>query len=63
MCAESVPWRCHRSLVSDALKFKEWKVFHVINKSEPKEHEFTPFLKAKNDWFYYPKKGQMGLGI
>lgn len=44
MCAEAVPWRCHRSLVADALTLKKWKVFHIQSKITAKPHELTPFL-------------------
>lgn len=45
MCAEAVPWRCHRSLIADALTLDHWKVFHIISKQPPKKHKLTPFLK------------------
>jgi uncharacterized protein (DUF488 family) len=32
MCAEALYWRCHRSLVADALILKKWKVFHILSK-------------------------------
>ena len=44
MCAEAVPWRCHRSLIADALTLRKWKVFHITSKQSPKMHTLTPFL-------------------
>lgn len=41
MCSEAVWWRCHRSLVSDYLKWKGWKVMHIINKNKIEEHPYT----------------------
>ncbi len=45
MCAEAVPWRCHRSLLADALTVQKWKVFHIQSKKTAKEHALTPFLQ------------------
>lgn len=47
MCAEAVPWRCHRSLVADLLTVRKWKVFHIQSKKTAKRHRRTPFLKMK----------------
>jgi uncharacterized protein (DUF488 family) len=47
MCAEAVWWRCHRSLISDYLKSKGWKVFHILNKSKPKLHTYTAPAKIR----------------
>lgn len=44
LCAEAVPWRCHRSLIADALLLRKWKVFHIISKQPAKLHTLTPFL-------------------
>lgn len=45
LCAEAVPWRCHRSLVADALKIKKWKVFHIVSTKRATLHHLTPFLQ------------------
>lgn len=44
MCAEALPWRCHRSLIADALTLKKWKVFHILSKKTAHLHTLTPFL-------------------
>ena len=54
MCAEAVPWRCHRSLIADALTLRSWHVFHITSKQPAKEHELTPFLKTDGDKLFYP---------
>jgi uncharacterized protein (DUF488 family) len=41
MCSESLWWRCHRSLVSDYLKLKGWKVMHIMEVSKSTEHSYT----------------------
>lgn len=43
MCAEAVPWRCHRSLISDAEIVHHVKVIHLINTTSSKVHELTAF--------------------
>lgn len=53
MCAEAVPWRCHRSLVADALTYHKWKVLHIQSKKTAKKHTLTPFLKVRNKVFIY----------
>ncbi len=53
MCAEAVPWRCHRSLVADALTHKKWKVLHIQSRKTAKKHKLTPFLKIKKGVFVY----------
>ena len=41
MCSEAVWWRCHRSLVADILKVKNWKVMHIMAENKATEHPFT----------------------
>ncbi len=41
MCSEAVWWRCHRSMVSDYLKFHDWKVMHIMAVGKESEHPFT----------------------
>jgi uncharacterized protein (DUF488 family) len=47
MCAEALPWRCHRTLIADALTLSHWKVLHIMNKKSTKLHELTDFLHVK----------------
>jgi uncharacterized protein (DUF488 family) len=41
MCSEAVWWSCHRSLVSDYLKWKDWTVMHIIDVNKATEHPYT----------------------
>lgn len=41
MCAEAVPWRCHRQLISDALVGRGVEVRHIISTAEPARHELN----------------------
>ena len=57
LCAEAVPWRCHRSLIADAMKVKGWTVRDIISSSPPAEHKLTPFLKVVDGMLTYPAAG------
>jgi uncharacterized protein (DUF488 family) len=54
MCAEAVPWRCHRSLVADALIKQGWLVRDIISRTSAARHRLTPFLKVRNGQLIYP---------
>jgi uncharacterized protein (DUF488 family) len=54
MCAEAVPWRCHRSLVSDALTARRVPVEHIMSKTSRKPHEYTPFARIEAEKVTYP---------
>jgi uncharacterized protein (DUF488 family) len=41
MCAESLWWRCHRSLISDYLKANGTKVIHILDEKKTEEHPYT----------------------
>src|SRR6266571_2653871 len=54
MCAEAVPWRCHRSLISDALTVRGVEVRHITGRSYPSLHVVTPFARVDNGRISYP---------
>ncbi len=54
MCAEAVPWRCHRSLISDALTLRGWAVAHITGTAKPSSHSLTPFARVGNGRISYP---------
>ncbi len=54
MCAEAVPWRCHRSLVADALVVRGIRVLEIISAAEAKEHALTPFAHVRGNRITYP---------
>ena len=45
MCAEALPWRCHRSLIADALLARRWEVLEILSESEARRHELPPFAR------------------
>ncbi len=54
LCAEAVPWRCHRSLVSDALAVRGIKVEHILGKGRRRPHTLTPWAKVQGVSLTYP---------
>lgn len=54
MCAEAVPWRCHRSLIADALAKKGWLVKDIMSRTSATRHKLTSFLKVRKGQFIYP---------
>jgi uncharacterized protein (DUF488 family) len=54
MCAEAVPWRCHRSLVADALVVRHIPVEHIIGTSRANLHKITPFARIYRTRITYP---------
>jgi uncharacterized protein (DUF488 family) len=63
MCAEAVPWRCHRSLISDALLVRGWDVIDVIDVRKGSPHKLTKFAKVQGTDVWYPAEdaGEPGL--
>lgn len=54
MCAESVPWRCHRSLIADALKVRGMQVQNIMSAGRTQPHLLTPFAKVSGIHITYP---------
>jgi uncharacterized protein (DUF488 family) len=54
MCAEAVPWRCHRSLLADALYARGVVVEHVVGVGRTRPHRITPFARLEGRRVTYP---------
>ena len=54
MCAEAVPWRCHRSLIGDALLVRGVRVEHIIGPKGRKLHALTSFARVEGTHISYP---------
>jgi uncharacterized protein (DUF488 family) len=54
MCAEAVPWRCHRSLLADALLARGVVVQHVVGRGRTRPHRLTPFARLEGRRVTYP---------
>jgi uncharacterized protein (DUF488 family) len=57
MCAEAVPWRCHRSLVGDALLVRGVEVEDITSVTRAQPHKMTPFAKVNGVEITYPAEG------
>ena len=58
MCAEAVPWRCHRSLVADALLVRGIPVDDIIDARQRRPHRLTPFAHVEGLTITYPPEQQ-----
>jgi uncharacterized protein (DUF488 family) len=54
MCAEAVPWRCHRSLIADALIARGATVEHILGPGRSQPHRLTPFAHLDGTHVTYP---------
>lgn len=54
MCAEALPWRCHRSLIADALTVKEVPVEHILSETSRRGHQITPWARVNGTQVTYP---------
>jgi uncharacterized protein (DUF488 family) len=54
MCAEALPWRCHRSLIADALTARGVEVEHIMNAERTRPHSLTTFAKVDGQRVSYP---------
>ena len=54
MCAEAVPWRCHRSLVADALAVRGVAAIDILPNANSRPHELTPFACVEGTRLTYP---------
>ncbi|CAI9086298.1 DUF488 domain-containing protein [Methylacidiphilum fumariolicum] len=59
MCAETLPWRCHRSLIADALLLRGVEVVHILPKGKEIKHQLTPWSQIKNGIVTYPASDEM----
>jgi uncharacterized protein (DUF488 family) len=54
MCAEAVPWRCHRSLVADALAVRGVPAVDILSNADSRRHQLTPFAHVEGTRLTYP---------
>lgn len=54
MCAEAVPWRCHRSLIADALLVRGIRTEDIMSPARRQIHTLTPFAKVRGSTITYP---------
>ncbi len=63
MCAEAVPWRCHRSLIADALLARGWAIRHILSASKAEHHALTPFAVIDQTRVTYPSQRNARSGL
>jgi uncharacterized protein (DUF488 family) len=61
MCAEAVPWRCHRSLIADALLARGIPVEEILSATNARPHSMTPFAKVEGTQVTYPDAENLEL--
>src|SRR5581483_3751024 len=54
MCAEAVPWRCHRSLIADALVVRGIPVEHILTEKRTQRHTLKPWARVDGTRLTYP---------
>jgi uncharacterized protein (DUF488 family) len=60
MCAEAVPWRCHRSLIADALLVRGIRTEDIMSATRRQVHMLTPFAKVRGTAITYPAEAAQG---
>ena len=55
LCAEILPWRCHRSLIADALTVRGLSVVEILDAEKSQPHKFTPFAVVTDGKITYPQ--------
>jgi uncharacterized protein (DUF488 family) len=63
MCAETVWWRCHRRMISDALLVAGWDVIHVLGPGRPAAHTLHPAARVDAGRLMYDVGGQAELSV
>jgi uncharacterized protein (DUF488 family) len=54
MCAEALPWQCHRRLIADQFTAKGWRVRDIVGPNQTREHTLPPFAVVTNGQITYP---------
>ncbi|HXH84577.1 MAG TPA: DUF488 domain-containing protein [Candidatus Tectomicrobia bacterium] len=59
LCAEAVPWRCHRRLIADALVARGVEVRHIVGAGPAEAHALTPFARVAGGRVTYPGEPEL----
>jgi uncharacterized protein (DUF488 family) len=62
MCAEAVPWRCHRSLIADALIARGYEVRDIMSAANAKPHILNPMARVHGQQVTYPAEEHLPHG-
>ena len=63
MCAEAVPWRCHRSLIGDALLVRGFRVEEIASPTRTRPHTLTPWARVRGKQLFYPADAEKTKSI
>jgi uncharacterized protein (DUF488 family) len=63
MCAERLPWHCHRHLISDSLVARDIPVMHIISPEQTLLHGFSKFARVDGRVLIYDAGMQADLGL
>ena len=63
MCAESLPWRCHRSLIADALAARGIPVWHIMTAGKAEPHVLRDFASVEGTKVTYPPQQAELFGV
>ena len=63
LCAEAVPWRCHRRLIADALVARGWEVAHLLASGRDEVHTLHPDALVQDDRLTYPAAAPQQIGL
>ena len=55
MCAEALPFQCHRRIIADVLVARGWQVKHLLSPKRIEDHALTPFAKVAGEVVTYPQ--------
>ena len=55
MCAEALPWQCHRRIIADALVARGWTVLDIFTAAQAKPHALTEFARVDGEKVTYPE--------
>jgi uncharacterized protein (DUF488 family) len=61
MCAEAMPWSCHRSLIADALIVRGFEILEILSEKEARPRALTPFARVEGERLIYDG-GELPLG-
>jgi uncharacterized protein (DUF488 family) len=56
LCAEIVPWKCHRSLIADVLLTRGFEITEIMEEGKSQPHKLTPFAVVQDGKVTYPKQ-------
>ena len=63
LCAERLPWQCHRYLVADSLVARGHPVLHLVNPGHRMEHALSRLVRKDGDRLVYDAGKQLALGV